>query len=389
LRDDAIIRRFDDGETAAAFIIEVDGRHFVATKGVAAILELTRHVRTPAALARAMFERFGKQFSESEIDAALRTRMPAAFFRAGERADQRGPLPWRLRVLSAAALEPLLRVTSALFRTPIALGLILAFLVLDVLVTTQVWREGIASASNASLPGACALVLAGVVIHELGHLSACHRFGASHGGIGAGLYWYMPVLYAEVHGAWMLPRLQRTAVDVAGIYFQCVFLELIAALWLARPSGTLLIALWTSHFLVLNTLNPVLKYDGYWLLSDLSGRYNLHRRVRRIARQYWLALLRRPQSAWPAPRDRRLLGLFTTLAGAYFAYLLHFLAHNLAYTASRIDLEQPIGPVAAGIAGFALMMAVALGVSVTMSHGIARVMVTQCAEHADQPRVGA
>lgn len=388
LRDDAVIRRFDGGEPAASFIIEVDGRHYVATKWVVTLLELTRHARTHAALARGMFERFGRQFTDDELDVALRTRIPVAFFHAdGAGADQ-GPLPWRWRVLNAAALEPVLQITSKLFYRPLAFALIALFLGLDVLVGLQVWRDGLSSASHGSLTGACAIVLAGVVLHEFGHLSACHRFGAPHGGIGVGLYWYMPVLYAEVHGAWMLPRLQRAAVDIAGIYFQCAFLAVVAALWLIHPFGTLLIVLWTSHFLVLNTLNPVLKFDGYWLLSDLSGHYNLHRRVRGIARQCWLALLRQPRSAWPSPQDCRLLSLFMALAGAYFAYLLHFLAHNLAYTASRIQLEQSVPRLATAVTGLALMATVALGVSVMLARAIHRVIVVDRAELTGRSCVG-
>jgi putative peptide zinc metalloprotease protein len=377
LRDEAVIRRFDAGERGPTFIVQIDGRHYVVTPWVAALLELTRHARTYGALARGMSQRFGTPFTSSELDSVLSSRMPAVFFRAESEARERGPLPWRVRVLSAAALAPLLSVGSRLLGKRLALALASIFLTLDVLVGLKIWHDGLASVAQGSLVVACLLVLAGVFVHELGHLSACHRFGATHGGIGIGLYWYLPVLYSEVHGAWMLPRVERAIVDVAGIYFQCVFLAFIAALWLAHPSGTLLIVLWSSHLLVLNTLNPVLKYDGYWLLSDLSGRYNLHRHVRDTARQYWLALRGWPQSPRPSLKDRRLLVFFVVLAGAYFAYLLHFLAHSLAYSASRIEAGQPTPRYAVAVAGFTLMLTVTLGVSAMLARALYHVASTR------------
>ncbi len=94
------------------------------------------------------------------------------------------------------------------------------------LIEALVASRAASAATPESLTGAqivCAATLTalGIIVHEIGHLTACSRYGAQHGGIGIGIYWCMPVFYAEVNGAWMLPRLQRAVVDVGGLYFQC------------------------------------------------------------------------------------------------------------------------------------------------------------------------
>jgi len=156
------------------------------------------------------------------------------------------------------------------------------------------------------------LTVLGVLVHELGHLAACVRYHASHGGIGVGLYWCVPVFFAEVHGAWLLARQQRAVVDAGGLYLQSVYLALLGATYLVSEAPAVLAAIVCSHYLMLHTLNPVLKYDGYWLLSDLTGVHNLHQSVRRIAagacRALWLghgALLPAALSSYCSPDLRR------------------------------------------------------------------------------------
>jgi putative peptide zinc metalloprotease protein len=264
-----------------------------------------------------------------------------------------------------------------LFVPGVAFALVCLFVVLDAMVATEIWRHGMADFGEASLAGALALVIAGVAVHELGHLSACSRYGAAHGGIGIGVYWCLPVFYAEVHGAWLLTRPQRAVVDIGGIYFQCLFLLGAAAAWLVYPSATLLLALWASHVLVLNTLNPVLKYDGYWLLSDLSGRHNLHEHIRESAKSCWRALVGHAGTPWPPAQDRMLLGLFLALAVAYFAYVLHFIAHNLAYASSRLLDSQPGWRHAVTALGLTLTVAFAMGVSVMLARAIRGVVTIE------------
>jgi putative peptide zinc metalloprotease protein len=370
LRDDAVIRKFDGDRRTSHFIVAVDGRHFLVSERVAVLLEMLRENLAATTVAGRMTRQFGQAFDAKELESALRFRVPAVFFRREAAPGIVAPLSAQLRLFEAATLAPVLQSLAALFAPSAVIALLGAFLIADAMVGTAIWRQGLGVASSCSFAGAVALIVAGVAIHELGHLSACRRYGASHGGIGAGLYWCMPVFYAEVHGAWLLSRRERAVVDIAGVYFQCVYLLVLDIVWLAQASGTVFVALWTTHFLILNTLNPVLKYDGYWLLCDLSGRHNLHAQIRAIARQSVGALLRRRSCAPPPVRDAALLGAFVALATAYFAYLLYFMAHNLAFAASNLSGEHSAWQFALAAAGLALLTIAAAGVSLLLARAV-------------------
>jgi putative peptide zinc metalloprotease protein len=221
----------------------------------------------------------------------------------------------------------------------------------------------------------------GVVMHELGHLAACVRFGARHGGIGVGVYWCMPVLYAEVSGAWMLPRLQRAAVDAGGVYFQCTYLIALGTAYLASGATPFLEAMAWTHFLMLHTLNPVLKYDGYWLLTDLGGMPNLHEQVRSSAQKVWRSLTRAADSMLPTLRQLALLGMFGALATTYFVYTLAMLGQGIGYSASEAAARWagrdsvPFGNwhVVGESALLALLLTMALSIAILLARSLHRI----------------
>jgi putative peptide zinc metalloprotease protein len=127
------------------------------------------------------------------------------------------------------------------------------------------------------------LLIACAFAHELGHAAACARFGVQPGHIGFGLYAVFPVLYVDVSRAWRLSAKQRAAVDVGGIYMQCILVTLLSPFLLnavARPHVAIIIT--CNFYWILYNLNPVFKTDGYWLIADLAGVPNLRQRTLRF-----------------------------------------------------------------------------------------------------------
>jgi putative peptide zinc metalloprotease protein len=276
LRADVAVRPFDAAEGDCRFVVAVDDRHFVVTAAVAAVLEESREAGTFAALAERASTRLGIQVSPEQVGHLLREQAPAILFQAGAAAAQsravRGPVWFQRRIVSGATLAPALKWAAHLLTTRVAVALAVAFVLIDLLVASRAMGTPGQALTTPDIGAAFALTAAGVVVHELGHLAACSRHGARHGGIGLGLYWCFPTLYAEVHGAWMLPRLQRAAVDVGGVYFQCVYVFALGLLYLATDAAAVLSAIAWSHLLMLHTLNPVLKFDGS---PDLVECYRL------------------------------------------------------------------------------------------------------------------
>lgn len=125
---------------------------------------------------------------------------------------------------------------------------------------------------------AYAVIIACVLWHEIGHASALRYYGASHGAIGFGLYLVFPIMYSDVSDAWRLIGRQRAIVDLGGIYFQAMTSLLLYPAYLVTRDPLCLSLVSCNDALILMSLNPLLKFDGYWLVSDLLGVPNLRRR---------------------------------------------------------------------------------------------------------------
>lgn len=123
------------------------------------------------------------------------------------------------------------------------------------------------------------------VLHELGHAVACRHFGANCHEMGLMFLVFTPCLYCNVSDAWMLPRRwQRIVISAAGVYVEltlasaCLFLW-----WFSEPgpfnAACLNIVLVCSVSTVLFNGNPLLRYDGYYILSDLTDIPNLRQQA--------------------------------------------------------------------------------------------------------------
>ncbi len=126
------------------------------------------------------------------------------------------------------------------------------------------------------------LVLVGVkVVHELGHAIAAMVYGANCKQIGVMFLFFMPTLYCDVTSAWRLEsRSQRIVISAAGVYVELMIALLAAIGWALSGPGVVSAVLFQLMALcgistVLINGNPLMRYDGYYVLSDLLNRPNL------------------------------------------------------------------------------------------------------------------
>jgi len=114
-----------------------------------------------------------------------------------------------------------------------------------------------------------------VTFHEVGHASSAHFFGAKHGGIGGGFYLFTPVYYADVTDIWRLSKWQRIVVNLSGMYFELIFCTLVSLIGYFTNNFVLTVLAIIVCANTLFNLNPLLRSDGYWVLSDLTNKPNL------------------------------------------------------------------------------------------------------------------
>jgi len=107
-----------------------------------------------------------------------------------------------------------------------------------------------------------------LIFHEFGHVSAAKYYGINSRGIGFGFYVFTPVFFADISKAWRLDNKQRVVIDFGGIYFELIFIGFLLFVFFINHNINLLA---TSLFLFVSTLynlNPFLRTDGYWVISD-------------------------------------------------------------------------------------------------------------------------
>lgn len=132
-----------------------------------------------------------------------------------------------------------------------------------------------------------ALVLAVVkTLHEFGHALSCRHFGGECHELGVLFLVFTPCLYCNVSDSWMLPsRWQRVAVSIAGMYVEMVLASVCTFLWWFSEPGVLNgVCLQVMFVCSVATLifngNPLLRYDAYYVLSDVAGIPNLASQAR-------------------------------------------------------------------------------------------------------------
>lgn len=137
-----------------------------------------------------------------------------------------------------------------------------------------------------------------VTFHEIGHATSASYFGAKHGGIGGGFYLFTPVYFADVTDIWRLSKKQRIIVNLAGMYFELIFCSIVALIGFFFENYTLLVI---SLFVCLHTLfnlNPFVRSDGYWILSDLADKPNLLQHSIKKVNELFKAIYGRSLISW-------------------------------------------------------------------------------------------
>lgn len=137
------------------------------------------------------------------------------------------------------------------------------------------------------------------LLHELGHAIACRWFGGECHELGVMVIVFFPLLYCDVSDSRRLPTSQRIAVAAAGIVVELLLAAIAAFLWLLSYPGFLhSLFLNLLLFCSLNTLlingNPLLRYDGYYVLSDLLAIPNLWQQAVGAARRLVCRILLGP-----------------------------------------------------------------------------------------------
>jgi putative peptide zinc metalloprotease protein len=252
--------------------------------------------------------------------------------------------------LLTRAVRPL-----SFFFTPAFVGLSAATIILAAAIVatngTEIWLHFRQLYRLEILPIAWVTVLAVTVLHEFAHGLMCKYFGGQVREMGVMLLYFQPAMYCNVSDAWLFPeKSQRLWVTFAGGYFEAFVWALATIAWRVTDPGTVinviaLIVIATSGVKIAFNINPLIKLDGYYLLSDYLGIPNLRQRSFAYLRarvEQWRRGRSEPMEA--TPRERRVYVLYGLLASAYSAWLLSLVSWHLG--GYLIDRYKAVGVLA-------------------------------------------
>ena len=164
------------------------------------------------------------------------------------------------------------------------------------------------------------------VLHEFGHGLSCKRFGGECHEMGFMLLVFTPALYCNVSDSWMLPnKWHRVAIGAAGMYVEMFIASICTfAWWFSEPGMVNQISLRLMFICSVSTLlfngNPLLRFDGYYILMDVTEIPNLRQKSTEILKRFMVQLclgIEQPESPFLPQRNHFFFGLYTVAAVLY------------------------------------------------------------------------
>ncbi len=164
------------------------------------------------------------------------------------------------------------------------------------------------------------------ILHELAHGLSCKHFGGECHEIGFMLLVFTPALYCNVSDSWLLKsKWQRAAIGAAGIYVEVTLASIATVLWwFSEPGLFNHICLSVMFICSVNTIlfngNPLLRFDGYYILADLVEIPNLRQKATEVLRRWIFGVclgVELPEDPFLPKRRRFFLAMYTVLAVVY------------------------------------------------------------------------
>jgi putative peptide zinc metalloprotease protein len=244
-------------------------------------------------------------------------------------------------------------IADAVAAKPVQRAILILGLIGLYLVSRQ-WEAFTATfVSYLSWQGAAVLavtLIAAKILHELGHAYSMTRHGGRVPTMGVAFLVLYPVLYTDTSDAWRLTsRRARLAIGTAGIRVELAVALLATFLWAFLPDGPvrgvvfmLATVTWVTTLLI--NLNPFLRFDGYYILSDWLDIPNLQPRAFALTR-WWLretlfGFRLPPPEVFAAGTQRLLIayGLATWIYRFFLFLGIALLVYHLFFKAAGIIL---------------------------------------------------
>ncbi len=189
------------------------------------------------------------------------------------------------------------------------------------------------------------------VIHEFGHGLSCKYYGGECHEMGFMLLVFTPCLYCDVSDSWMLPsKWKRMMIGAGGMYIELILASTATFLWWNSHEGLfnqmcLNVMFVSSVSTLLFNANPLMRFDGYYILSDMLEIPNLRTKsstsLSRLAKKWCLGVKLQDDPFLP----KRKQGLFAlySIASTIYMWVLMISIFMFVWNAMKPYRMEAIG----------------------------------------------
>jgi len=330
------------GFAQSQWLVQVDGRYLQLTELLYRVLEQVDGRRTLAEIAAAVAAATPWPVGADDVGFLLREKLlPLGVLATEAAAPRRKEAPSllaltaRKRMVSAEAIEPVARVMQWLFLPAVMVPLLVAIAVAHAWLFLTRGVDGILHQLFYT-PGLMLLTLAGsflpALLHEFGHAAALRYGGGRARSIGFGIYMMDTAFYTDVTDCYRLGRWGRIRVGLGGVYIDLVLSLLFVVGFVLTGHPWFVVLVYVTVFSVLDEFIPLGRFDGYWVLADLTGVPDFYSQMKPFLRsilpprfRWWKGEKLPPLKPWV----KLVFGLYTLVAmPALYVFLGLFLWHS-------------------------------------------------------------
>jgi putative peptide zinc metalloprotease protein len=274
-----------------ALVRRADGQTLQLTRLLYFVLEAVDGHRSLDQIAGEASAAYGRSISGADVQKLIEHKLrPLGTLKAAdgaepavERANPLLALRFRYAVTDPEVTRRITAPFAWLFHPLIVVGVVVGFVAVCRWV---LFDRGLgfathqAFANPALLLVVFAVTLVSAGFHEFGHAAAARYGGATPGAMGAGLYVLWPAFYTDVTDSYRLGRAGRIRTDLGGVYFNAVLALGVFGVWALTGWDALLLVIATQILQMVRQMPPLLRFDGYHLLADVTGVPDLYYRIR-------------------------------------------------------------------------------------------------------------
>ena len=250
--------------------------------------------RSFAEIASRVSEEFGRAVSADNVRLLVeKVLRPAGVIAAEDgtvpenlsRANPLLALRLRVGLMPARAVRAITTIFWPLFLTPVMIAMLVGLVAVDVWLF---FNHGLLQSVQQLLYQPSLIFVLFVLetlaagFHECGHASACRYGGARPGVLGAGIYIVWFVFYSDVTDTYRLNKAGRLRTDLGGVYFDAIFSLAMAGAYFLTGFEPLLVLVFFNQLGALDEFTPFARFDGYYVISDLTGVPDLFGRIKPI-----------------------------------------------------------------------------------------------------------